>query len=109
MTTFIYFVINNQSDFTLYYERGTGLDFEIVQIDTNDIAEIDEAGTDFGGFITAEDFFSVDEDIFLYRDSVGIRIEALRLNSNDTLDWELTVLNENSHEYTLVVTNELIN
>lgn len=93
------------------------MDFETVQLDPNDIEEIEEIGTDFGGFLTAEEYFVTDRDTYigtdessiLYRDSAGVRIEALRLDLNESLNWDLDVVDESTHAYTLTVTDDMIN
>lgn len=105
-----FYLIVNESSFELFYSVDNAR-----SIPVNSVVEIDYFLSQEESMpIPADDFFAgksgtLRNDIFLYRDSAGIPIPALQLNTNDRLDWQLRSVNEVNHEHFLTVTDDLIN
>lgn len=109
--------IDNQSSFELFYEPVDNINTTSLKISLSEIREIGNEITLGNEPITADEFFfwrssDSNADIFLTRDSAGIQIPALQLNTTGILDWELATINRrrsgNTYEHTLIVTDELI-
>jgi hypothetical protein len=113
------YIIDNQSSYELFYYQYRGENITTINITPASRIVIDD-GIVFGKAAQpADDFFYIEAldnrngaDIFLLRDSSGIELQALQLNTRDVLNWEVELINEgrysNSYEQTLIVTDELI-
>jgi len=113
-----YYLIDNQSSFELKYKpQSSGVinEIRVLSGETSEIDETVELGTDGRA---PDEFFEIkaidiNEDVYLYRDSSGIEIKALQLNTIGILNWVETLKGRNGDgnlfNYTLSVTDEMIN
>lgn len=109
-----YFIENDSSEELYYYSIYDSL--EIV-IPINSVILIEETEPWGNISISGNDFFievseSVDKDIYLFRDSSGIKTQALKLNSLDDFDWNEEIVSEDKNstevEHVLIVTDEML-
>jgi hypothetical protein len=111
------YLIDNRASHELFYDQYDGENTTTIAIPRAQITAIDDF-LDLGkNPLAADVFFSWrfradNEDIFLTRDSAGVEIRALQLNTTATLDWQVETVRKsrsgNTYEHTLVVTDELI-
>lgn len=105
--------IDNQSSYVLTYQLAD----PVIQIPIGVETQItSESALGTSGLLPEWVFDNYADqegkDIFLYRDSNGVAIEALQLNANDELIWIETGPGElgqpNVFHYTLSITDEMI-
>jgi len=118
ITTINFYIIDNQSSYELTYYVLDDDEFQPILIPIGETTEIDALGDAFTDRIPAEEGFdliakNINKDVFLYRDSSGYNIEALQLNTTGILNWEEEMRSPNRfgkfNDYTLIVTDEMIN
>lgn len=112
VTSFNRFIIDNQSSTELFYNTGSGLDERTIEIPRFNLTEIEV--TAFDGdrvmLIQAEEFFTQTEnDIYLLRETDGVIIEALQLNTVGVLNWEIERVSDDTYNHILQVTDEMLN
>lgn len=107
-----YYTIDNQSDFELFYNTGSGLDERTINIAPSSKVLIEE-----GRFyaskdpIDANDFFREDpgQEKFLLRRENGNEIKAFQIGNSPDLNWMVESLGNYTYNHTLIVSDQMIN
>jgi hypothetical protein len=109
------YFIENESSKELYYYNSIDSTEIFIPIDSNKV--IEETGPWGNISIDGNEFFksikeSEDKDMFLYRDSSGIKIPTFQLNSIEDLNWEEEIISETknstSAQHVLLITDDML-
>ena len=114
-----FYSVDNQSSVVLYYNiQLTSLSsIEEIEINRGETVEVGKTGELGSQGRAADEFFAgrsndLSRDIFLFRDSSGVKIVALQLNTEGILNWTQTLTGPNGNgslfDFTLSVTDDMI-
>ncbi len=115
--TINFYIIDNQSSYELIYEISDVDQIDSILVPTGEVIEIDALGDTDSERITGDECFELlaknrNTDVYLYRDSNGYQINALKLNTSGMLNWVEDKKSPNRfgnfNDFTLVVTDDMI-